>query len=309
MAAVEALTEVLLRGRERFNLRFARSRADGEVFKQLLRDAVAPLADAVWRVQREKVDGVVAAAYDILLDLLGDGVIDHHPLVADAWKRVLPAMPWLLAEQPREVIASITNAMVNVSSARWIDLMEALAPEARDLGTLRALGHVAAWRCGMAQHREGALASCATLPAALGLKALGTSGDLAQILERLRADRWLTPERAALPPTRRELRVVRAVSGFRGFGGAFLTPPLVANVGGMLVARDREGSWFITADVFGEYVGRVSPPAKPRDPETPKPTLSAFPEFADSTSAAACDDGTVAVTVDRSHSVFLIALQ
>src|SRR5438128_1073710 len=78
--------------------------------------------------------------------------------------------------------------------------------------------------------------------------------------ERLRADRWLTPERAAAPPARRELRIVRAVSGFRGFGGVFLTPPRVSSVDGTLIASDRESSWAIIADALGTSLQRCVAP-------------------------------------------------
>ena len=77
--------------------------------------------------------------------------------------------------------------------------------------------------------------------------------------------------------------------------------------------------WVITADAFGthlqRFAGDVTPAAEDgRCKMTRGGKLSfageeaTFSDFADRASIA-CDGTTVAVTIDRSHSIFLIALQ
>ena len=301
MAAVEAvgaLAQSLARGRERLNARFAQSagRVDAERFGDHLREVVATIVEAVDRVRRDRVDAVVDAAYDISLDLLAGGVFDGRPAIVDGWRRILPSMAWLVAEQPRAAIASVTNAIYNVGRAGWVDLMLPIAPLCKDLTTFRAAGHVVAWRCGMAQHRLGALDSCATLPNDIASRALGVDRVDAELLRRLRDDPWLKPD------GQRETRVV-PVSGFRGFGGVFLTPPTVFTAeDGTIVACDREHAWSITADVFGSFLHEL-----PYVPPAARAAAPAAPSSLPNPTSVAANATTTAVTIAASHSVFLMA--
>ena len=335
MAAVEtvtALARALERGRDRYNTRFAQAgRVDGEEFKRHLLEVVAPIAEAVDRVRAERTDAVVTAAYDLSLELMAAGLFGsepRHPAIVAGWKSIAPRAPWLLAEDPGALLGSITNALYNLSlhdDARpdaWVEEMTAIAGALPDLASFRAAGHVLAWRCGMAEHREGALPSCRTLDAKLALRSLGVTdrdpSTLNDALDRLRADPWLTPKKA-FDQSPAELRIVSIVGAFRGFGGRFRKPPKVFLSGGAMIAGDGESHWTLVADAFGSAL--LPLPSAPRPDKTKsKFSLSRdgevalgdrrakFDTLANATSVA-CDDTTLAVTIDRTHHIFLVALQ
>ena len=333
------LAEVLGRGRERFNARFAQTVAlgrplDGEAFKAHLRDVVEPIAEAVSRVRPDRIDAVVTAAYDVSVELMGAGLLgpgQRHPAVGEGWRQVLPAVPWLLAEHPLATIGTVTNALYNLSLQRgarprvWIEAMAAIGPEVTDLAVFRAAGHVVAWRSGMPQHRLAALDSCRALPSALALRALGAGAGadgagLPHAIDRMQADPWLKPERALGAPGKRTLRIVSVAGGFRGFGGVFRTPPRVtAARGGGLIARDLDDHWLLEADVFGTSLQRLQqvPPRAAAGGDSPVDArgrvslddcAAQFDELREPTSFAALPP-TLAVTVPRSHLVFLLGLQ
>ena len=343
MAAVEglsgtALARVLEAGRDAFNARFARARAggapiDAEAFLAHLRDVVAPIADAVESVRPERVGAVVDVAYDLSLQLMSSTLLGsqaRHPWIARGWRDVAPMAPWLLATDPRGTLGSITNALHNLfltdraRPAQWVTEMAALAPLLRDLRELRHVGHVVAWRCGMAHHRKAALRSCGALRSELALRALGIDGGdparVAAALEALGDDPWLLPAKALASPSARELRMVGTVGAFRGFGGRFIRPPSVQRGrDGGLVATDGEGVWALWADVFGSVL--IPLPSLPESvSSTPRFRVGRdgtvaiddrevrFEGLAGSTSHAA-DETTLAVTIDQSHEIFLAALQ
>ncbi len=340
MASVEAVTSAALgraleRGRERFNARFAHAQAtggrvDGEAFKQHLRDVLTPMADAVERVRPERVDTVVTAAYDLSLELFAAGLLgpqSRHPVIGDGWRSVIPNAPWLLAEEPVALIGSVTNALYNLAAHEgsrpdvWIREMTPIALMVSDLASFRAAGHVLAWRCGMAQHRQGALASCRTLDPELGLRVLGMAGsDPARfnpMLDRLQVDPWLAPQNAFEAPS--TLRVVSIIGAFRGFGGHFQNPPRVFASRGSIIAADRENDWAVVADLWGSALLALSTsPQKEnggsdfhlsRDGEvTFGQARVTFAGLANATSSAS-DGRTLAVTIDQSHQIFLIAMQ
>jgi hypothetical protein len=344
MAAVGALADTPLAGalgrlREECNARFAGAQAmgrnvDAAVFRELLLTVVAPIAEAVQRTDAERVDAVVRVAYGISLELLASGLLGPrslHPEIERGWRTLLPAAAPLLAMQPEATIATITNAIANLSAhpgakpGRWIDEMTPIAAEVRDLATLRGAGHVIAWRCGMPRHRLRALDSCAALPPVLALRSLGLeepidAGQVPAILERLRADRWLTPAAALAPRvTTRELKILALAGGFRGFGGLFRTPPKVTvDTAGNLIAHDLEEFWSIVADAFGTSLERLA--AKPVPGVSARFALRdggtiAFDgretkyEFLTLASSHAANADTFAATIDRSHDIFLFGLR
>jgi hypothetical protein len=111
---------------------------------------------------------------------------------------------------------------------------------------------------------------------------------------------------------------VAAVGGFRGFGGPFLRTPRVAWANGRFLAGDGEESWVLTADAFGATFHRsdATPEGRGRTAGfridrrgkvTRGKQTRVFAEFQDYTSAAD-DETTLAVTVPRSHRVYLVAL-
>jgi hypothetical protein len=333
------LAEVLKRGRDRFNTKFAYARRrfpalDGETVKEHLRVTVAPIAEAVHATAADCVDAVVDVLYDLSLELIGGGFIaaeSRYPVLLRAWREMLPRLPHLVACEPARFVGAITNAVYNLSTTAtarptfWIDAMTRLGGECADVQAFLEAGKVVAWRSGLAHYRDGALAACLNLDAELARAALGLpdadTTPMATIIERLRQDRWLAPAMASnLSNKEKRLRVVAAVGAFRGFGGVFVEPPKVLLHEGEWLAYDRESCWRVTADLFGATFHRAGnrPPASDRPAQfdlkidrsgrvMKAAQAATFAYLADASSSAATDT-TLAVTLPHSHSIYFVAL-
>ena len=292
-----AFVQALKDNRASFNARFAEARRtqprlDPREFLDTLSTTVAAIVASVEQARPDRAAGVVSVLYDLALDLHAREFIGPHsryPFVSLGWRDLLPVLGADLAESPRAVAGSITNALYNLSiepAARpqeWLDAMRALAPLAPDVPALLQAGQVAAWRSGLAHFRRGALALCRQLPPSLVSAALGlAAGSLSltpqsaapvapntptpppakdiepqspsalnALLDRLDADPWLRPADALATQPGRTLKLVARAGAFRGFGGLFMAPPLVSASGEHFIARDGDDRWLLTADVFG----------------------------------------------------------
>lgn len=321
--------------RVRFNTKFAearrqRPRLDPAAFGEVLTTTVTPVVDAVSRVRPERVPAAAEALFDLALALLGQellGPASRHPHVAAAWSALFPALARFIAEAPHTVAGSLTNAIYNLSTTpgarphEWSALMLALAEVCPDSAQLLQAGQVAAWRAGMAHYRSGALELCRTLPPVIVRAALGLPADprpVADLIESLAADPWLHP--TSIPnqqSTIKNLKVVSRVGAFRGFGGLFMQPPMVACAGEHFLVSDGDDAWLLVADAFGATFHRTSglPTSNSRSPFTlnkdgtvkANGQKAAFPELVEPTSQAG-NSTTLAVTTALSHAVFLVAL-
>ena len=332
------LAEALKRGRDRFNTKFAYARRrhpalDGEAVQNHLRLTLAPVAEAVHAVEPARVDEVVDALYDLLLELVGGGFIaaeSRYPALLKAWREMLPRLPHLVAREPLRIAGAITNAVYNLSATAtarttfWIDEMARLGGACPNVESFLEAGKVVAWRSGLAEYREGALTACLNLDETLGRASLALAGSdtpIAPIVERLRQDRWLAPA-AAMNPRSQDgrLRVVAAVGAFRGFGGVFVEPPKVLLSDGELLAYDRDNCWLVTADLFGATFHRTGnkPPAAERTVPVDfkidrggrvmKGTQAATFSYLAEASSSAATGSTLAVTLPNSHSIYFVAL-
>ncbi|MGQ0604857.1 MAG: hypothetical protein ACT4QE_24510 [Anaerolineales bacterium] len=320
--------------RTRFNTKFAEAkrqhpRLNPAAFADVLSASATPVVDAVARVAPERVPETVDMLYDLALELTASdllGASTRYPFVAQGWERLLPALARFVAESPREVAGSVTNALYNLAvtaSARpheWASLILKLAEHCADVDTLLKAGQVAAWRAGMAHYRTSALALCRELPPAVAHVALGlpaSDAPLTATLNALAADPWLNPD--STPNLKSEIKnpkCIARVGAFRGFGGLFLRPPIVAAAGEHFLVTDGEDSWLLVADVFGATFHRRSgvPTTQPESPFTlgKDGNVQAhrqsvkFAELANTTSHAA-NAHTLAVTTALSHSIFLVA--
>jgi hypothetical protein len=262
---------VLEANRDELNRRFAEVRAAApalqvDEFVDALRALVTPTVDAV-------VAGGGGAAvigtelYDIALDLCAQGRLTGA--VRRGWEQLLPVLARQLAERPRPMIAAVTNALTNLDQApgarpdQWIRVMTEVAATGTDADNWQRAGLVAAWRSGLAAYRSGALDVAARLDPAVASAALGGP----DILAALQADPWYDPQSDG----RRNAPV--RVGGFRGLGGPFLSPPLVAAGPSGVVATDGDGWWSLFADAFGTAAVRTPVP-----PQAPLRELSQAPE-------------------------------
>jgi hypothetical protein len=335
-----ALARILESGRDDFNARFNHTRRylpklDAGKFIEHLRDTVTPIVEAVDQKFPDQTSAVVGKLYYLSLELVGRemlGPASRYPAIRDGWQRLLAVLPHLVAKDPEGMARAVTNALYNLSlqtgalPGNWIDTMLWLGPNCPDTAWFLECGKVTAWRCGMAHYRQTALEASRKLDqdwarAALGLHPSDRKTPIGEIIDRLQQDPWLNPAQLEGEARPRELKIVAAVGGFRGFGGVFLTPPDVVRVENQFVVFDTQGEWFLHADVFGTTFLRTDSRktnAKPSsntgdfqiDPKgrvTRGKERKDFPELAGSESWAA-DDSTLAVTIPLSHKVFLVAM-
>jgi hypothetical protein len=316
---VEGLSAALARGRERYNAKFAQARRasrkiEGAAFAEHLRTLVAPIVAV-----SPSVDATTEALYDLSLDLMAKSLLGHPAIVA-VWRDLLPDVAPLLAQSPRRVVASLSNAALAFDDpARWIAAMVDVAPRCATPEELLDAGKVLAWTCGMAHWGESARAVLARLPEPLAMAAVAGGRPvplpptLAGLLSAL-DDPWWRPGAGVGKPT--ALSLVATAGGFRGFGGPFATPPRVVAAAGRLFAHDGEACWSLHADAFGATFQRCGkdPPAA-----TPAQAMVDAAGFVfwrglggrvvalAGPSSLAATDTTLAVTLPHSHKVFLVA--
>jgi hypothetical protein len=288
---------------------------------------VDPLIQTIEALDTSRVAATAWAAYDAALIVVAEklaGPGGRHMEIDRAWQELLPALAPLVAQAPTRVIGAVTNALCRLASspstraAEWVDRLLALAPQLDTLETLLGAGQVAAWRCGLAQYRKGALTAADALPPTVALRLLDApeNADWSTIRTRLAKERWWNPAQDFTP---QPLQIVRTAGTFRGFGGLFVEPPFVAAQDEHIFARAGGLCWLLTADAFGATFHR----ATPEEFAAASAGRSATVRFANTsltvdgktrdlpalgtiTTAAATSD-TVAVTGLLTHSITLLA--
>jgi hypothetical protein len=335
------LQGALAADRERLNALFAAARRGGGLdaaeFAAWIREGIAPAVDAAAALHPESAGPVLEALFARSLDLVAQRVLGagaRAPEVAEGWRRVLPALPGLLAADPEGLSAAVVNALHRLAATEgarpdeWTAAMLRVGPRCPDLPSFRDAGLLAAWRAGLAQYRDEALALARGMEpgrarAALGLEDAGPAA-LASLLEGVAADPWRSLEEVREGPWGEpRLALVGRVGAFSGFGGQFPLPPLVEARQGALYARSDGRWWRLFADCYGAAFHRVEAPAPPsreaelRQDEGPSVVAAAglvrhrrltatFAELTGVTSFAS-DGVTLAVTIATSHAVYLVA--
>jgi hypothetical protein len=301
---------------------------DTDVFSAHLRSTIAPAVDAVADVAPDRIGEVAEVLFELSLELVGKDLLNKYPILTEGLQSLLRGLPNQVAEDPRGLMSSITNALCYFSQIpcaqphEWIDAMLRIGRDGPKASVLLEAGQIAAWRTGMAHFRRGALALAMRVEPrfvqqALQIPANVDNTSLETLVNQLSHDPWQDPER---PTGKKRLQIVGRAGGFRGFGGPFVGPPLVALVDGQFVAGDGDCCWLLTADRFGATFHRTRAdfPKRRRKPDGPFSIEStgrvtcgseaglfeALQEF----SSAAADTVTLAVTVPHSHFVTLVAL-
>ena len=322
-----ALLAALDRRRDHCNALFAEARRESPALEpadvlEHLRLRVGPIFHALPELSPDASDRVLDALYRASLELLARRLGGKHALgsINSVWELLLPRVAPLIAIAPRRVVAALSNAAFNLDQARarpaeWLARMLAVAEHCRDIETLIGAGQVAAWRSGLPQYRSGALGLCGSLQPPVVRALFGwVEGSEPKALAALAQSRFVSSERDTAG-----LTALGKVGGFVGFGGPFTSPPRLTLLEGTLVAHDHESAWEIHADAFGALLHRrqLSPP-KRRKAETATFEVSSdgrvqwggldahFPEIAGASERVA-DDDLLAVTLPRSHYVYLIA--
>jgi hypothetical protein len=301
------LADFLRARRADCNARFAaarrlRPRLDAGDFSLFLRDQVSPLASAV---DAGESYIVLDQAYDLGLRLVAEklaGPAAFSPAINSLWATAFPAMATLIATAPRRVIGSLSNAAHHLSAtpdARpeiWQRRLIELAPLCSNVDELLTVAQTLAWRAGFAHYRVPALTAVDSLPPALALAALEAPSDSNwdEVRDAHLSDPWFGYSHG------------RRVGAFRGFGGLFLTPPLVTLSESHLLVRSGDEAWILVADAFGATFHRASSDeiqgASPILP--PKSGFPFLPPGQKPTSGVILGT-TYAVTTAQSHSIWL----
>lgn len=322
METLSQFHSVLAARRERYNQQFRLARhhargLDPAEFLTHLRDVVGPIVDAV----PDDPEPVCDALVELSLALAQRGRLGTSGAVVEGLRRLLPAIPNLVAAEPRRLPVAVVNSLhhLDVSPtgdpAGWIDTMLELHQHTAGVPEFLDAGAVAAWRRGLAQLRDAALATASRLPEPLVRIALATKSTVD--VERLAADPWLDP--GLTEHAGDVLLLARRIGGFRGFGGTFGRPPTVSTSDGRWYASDGEDAWRVHADRFGVSLGRVlEMPAGPGDvgplvlkaggivSDTATGAVLELPELADATSWASAG-GTLAATTPWTHGILFVA--
>lgn len=231
---------------------------DTAAFGAFVRHEVDAVCVAAEAVDRDGVERIVEAAFDIGLDLVGQGLAGPSarlPWVNRAWQQLATPAARLIAQSPVDALGAITNAVVRLGSVpgvrvdEWIDVTSSLASRCPDVASLRSLGAVCAWRAGMAHLREVALDHAGRLAPEVASAAAGSASmPWPELHERLKAQRWWNPVTGAVDPQG------RTVGGFSGLGGPFATPPEVRVARDSFVAQSDGRHFLIVADAMGAVV-------------------------------------------------------
>ncbi len=318
------------------NARFAQARRqhpalEGSAFGEFLASGVAPVVAAVAAVQPAAAPETGLAAYEIGLELVGQGLAGpqaRQPFINAGWQGLLPVAALTVAAAPARVLGAVSNALHSLGrnpAARpqqWIAEMAALAPQTGgEVDTFLKLGQVLAWRAGMAHFRTGALTTLDLLPERLARQAVGAPGeaDWPTTRNAFHADPWFAPGEA-----RSGARIAGRAGAFRGFGGLFTRPPQVASDGTQLFVRSGDGCWLLTADAFGATFHRAGladfDAARPRSSaprgtrvDQQRRTIAIAGEalplvLPGPVTTIAATATTLALTTAHSHAILLVAL-
>lgn len=327
---------ILRSGRTQFNESFVIARRlypelEPEQFSDFLSNRVDPIVEAVASVNADRAAEVAMVAYNTSLALVGQRLAGSNARLVeidDGWRKLLPKIPSLVMSAPSRVLPAVSNAIHQLASTpnartkQWTETMETLGPQCENVETFLRLGQFVAWLAGLAHMREGALNVSEEVPENLIVSALrlndGTSW--ASVRSRLMVDPWCNPNVQEQPDTP---RIAARVGSFRGFGGLFTTPPLVAATDKHFLARSGDESWLLTADSFGatfhratvdEFQSAVTHTVPSQNISLDRSTVSIagkrieFPDLGYFTSSAS-NETTLALTSALTHSIILVALR
>ncbi len=334
--------EVLEKRRDEFNKKFIQAgrthrHLDPEGFLEFLG---GPLCQVVNQAADfEKADRLAGPLYELCLELFCKGLLgrDHGSAVNRAWQELFPAVFSFMEEDVETLPALLINSVYNISMEKqarenqWIDIMVRIAKVAKTRTELTESGMVAAWRCGMAVYRDGALEIVDRLGSRILSIIFGTlitdsqrtdtqentvktGFDSKEFVASLKGNRWFDP---SMPPSK-NLAITGFAGGFKGFGGSLIDPPRVQVDDGRIFVVDSHSTWQLYADAFGTNLRRSSiVPSKQKTPPGLAITIdrdgfvqkgeeqNLFRELANNSSTG-CVRDSLFVCLPSSHYVFII---
>ena len=125
------------------------------------------------------MDGVLNAMFDVSLELFAAGLLGPRcksRAMTQVWMALLPELTNLLMRDPRTVAAAMSNAAYQIDqtiaarTGEWIETMRRIGPKCQSVSELLDAGKVAAWRAGLPQYRQSAIAVARTPSAGAGCR-------------------------------------------------------------------------------------------------------------------------------------------
>lgn len=255
MPVSDVLARELTAHRAPLNRRFAEARRrfpalDPAAFAGFVEAAMDPVSMAVAKRAPDRLSMVVDAAFDAALEIVGQGHVGAH--VIETWRVLGPALAHLVAEAPRTVLGSLSNAAITIGNhpgarwAEWLACMVDMAPLAGDWDNMLRLGQVFAWRAGLVHFRQGAIEAADALPQTLALRAVGARADeqWPDVRAAFQRDPWYAPGTTGAQTGWR-------TGAFIGFGGPFPLPPHVRAHADGFVVKSGGRHFHLLADAFG----------------------------------------------------------
>ena len=266
MSISDPLAQVLAAGRAQFNARVVDAKhryptLDTAAFAVFLQTSVDAVVRAVAPIAPDRVASVVVVAYDMGLELVAQSLAGpgaRNNLIDRVWQTLAPQCASLLAEQPADLLGTLSNAAVtlgkvpNARTEEWLSGMVKLSVYAHSLFYLRSLGQIMAWRAGLAHFRSGALHVADQLPEDIALAAVGADSkdNWATVRARFMTNPWWSPESKKLLESQTGKTFIE-VGQFTGFGGSFSVPPEIRATSEGFCVKSADQYTLLIADVYG----------------------------------------------------------
>ncbi len=325
--------QLLTEMREQLNSQYRQrvalgARIDTRSWLEHVSSCIAPTVEQVHALSPDRSKETLHVLYDIGLDLF---VLGHFSdtgksmRLLELWRDAFPKLASVLAQSPRTVIGSLSNAVLylnqwsDAKTERWIAMLGTHGPNCGNSKQLLGCGQFLAWIAGLAHLRSAALDIASQLPLSVLRSTLGLSGSVSEpealsYLVKLASNPW------ALPTHERGIREVARCGDFRGLGGPFIHPPRLFLIDGVIHLTDGTRQWRLHADRFG-YTFLSSEGLATKQPASKK---QSGPKIASNGSidwgseqlhrpdldgvSSQCFDGTtLSVTIPNSYHVYLFA--
>jgi hypothetical protein len=199
--------------------------------------------------------------YDLALQLVGEKLAGPSASTSQMnalWESVFPAVAVLISTSPRRLPVALSNAAYQLAATcgarneKWRARLIDLAPGCTTADEFLVVAQLLAWRSGLAHFRMSALAAASALPSEMVLAILEApaGSDVSDECQAHMKNPWFGHGE--------DHNANRRMGAFLGYGGQFMTPPLVTRSGSQILVRSGDESWILTADAFGATLHRAT---------------------------------------------------
>jgi len=257
------LAEILEKNRSALNAAFEYySSGDTLIDQADILNAFTRVINPIYDSGGALQDKIILSVFISLLKLFSKRLIGHsgrHKELEENFYTITGSRRKLLTEYGGTFLIYIFNALLNLnlkkisSETRWVTLISAL-PGEMEMDSFLRTGFVTAWRCGAASARENAVLMIPSLDFEIVNKIFDIeSSDIRvrdTLSETISKNPWRDP--ASIINGENEKPVeFRTAGGFRGFGGAFRSLPVVCCIENYIYASDGTEVFQLFADYYG----------------------------------------------------------